>query len=99
MFASDPPYEGGLFDFYKWWLENVIVFSSWFLVGITIALWITAIILEYNYEDANFLVVYPAITVLVYSLYSPLSFMLINSSWDKTVKYFEEEEIKKHKEE
>ena len=99
FFISDAPYEGFWYDFYKFWLRDVIVTAFPWVILVTIAAWFSVIVLDFNNEDDVFLVVYPAFAVGVYILIVPLTALLINDNWESAVKYFDANEMEAYKNE
>lgn len=90
---SDAPYEGSMYDFYKFWMEDVLVNLLFWLVVATSLTWLAVIILEFNNEDDVFLVVYPAFVLGVYVLLAPPTSILVSDNWEKAIKYFDATEI------
>ena len=89
FFFSAPPYEGFLFSLYGFWLQTLIDGYILWTSIITELLWLTTIVLEWGKDDESFLVIYPIIFTIIYTLYTPLTVALVlTDSW-KAMKYFE----------
>lgn len=89
FFFSAPPYEGLTLGLYIFLLETLIdgyiIWTSIF----TELLWIAAIALEWGKDDEAFLVIYPIIFLILYTLYTPFNVALVLYDSYKALKYFD----------
>ena len=96
LFFSDPPYEGANYDFYSWWLTNLIAPGMLWLVILTGLGWLACIFLEFDKEDDVFLIVYPVIVTGIYLLVGPITVALVIGDWEKAILYFDKLERERH---
>ena len=93
FFFSSPPYEGLMHGIYNFWMQGLI--APYFLYAAILIelLWIGVCVVEWGKDDEAFMIVYPIIFLLIYTLFTPLVVALVIADNHKAINYFDNDVI------
>lgn len=93
FFFSAPPYEGLWHGIYNFWMKDLI--DPYFIYAAILIelLWIGVTVAEWGKDDEAFMIVYPIIFLIIFTLFTPLTVALVMADSFKAINYFDADVI------